>query len=393
MKLEVKNYKLTGADSYMKLAFILGAVGLIGCVIGYFVNSERFFHSYLTAFGFWTTLGLGALFFTMLHHLTGATWSVIIRRIPESLVAVLPYMAIFFIPVIFGLKELYHWSIPEVVANDHLLQAKSGYLNSIFFVIRTAAYFTVWIVLARFLLKYSSLQDSQDGQTMVEKLRKVSAPGMVFYALSVTYAGYDWFMSLDAHWYSTIFGVYIFGGGLLCALAFFSYFLIFLRKRDILSKEVSFEHYHDLGKLLFAFMIFWAYVAFSQYFLIWYANIPEETIWFSHRYGGGWKYFTWILIYGHFIIPFVVLISRGPKRNLKIMKIMAGWLLVMHWVDLYWITLPNLDHHHAMISWMDITAMLGIGGIFMGIFWKKFSKNPIVPVGDPRLDESIKFVN
>jgi len=224
-------------------------------------------------------------------------------------------------------------------------------------------------------------------------MKKVSAPGMVLFALTATYSGYDWFMSLDPHWYSTIFGVYIFAGGLLAALAFFTFFLTCLRRKDILANEVSFEHYHDLGKLVFAFLIFWAYVAFSQYFLIWYANIPEETIWYSHRYGGGWKYWTWLLVVGSFIIPFLIMIVRGSKRNLFMMRIMTGWILFMHWVDLYWITLPNHDHHHAMISWIDFAAMIGIGGIYLGLFWRKFSSNPIVPVNDPKLEKSIDFQN
>jgi hypothetical protein len=200
-------------------------------------------------------------------------------------------------------------------------------------------------------------------------------------------------MSQDPHWYSTIFGVYIFAGGLVSIMAFLTVISLNLRRRAILAESITEEHYHDLGKLMFAFMVFWAYVAFSQYFLIWYANIPEETVWFHHRYQGSWKYVTLLIAFGYFVIPFILLISRGTKRNLKFMRVMAIWLLFMHWVDLYWIVMPNFSKQSAMISWMDISAMVGIGGIFMWLFWRKFFAGALVPVNDPRLNSSAKFVN
>ncbi len=393
MKMDQKTYSLTDPGSFGKIALILGIIGLAGCAAGYFVDPGRFFHSYLTAFSFWTTLGLGALFFLMLHHLTGATWSIVIRRIPESLMSVLPYMALFFIPIIFGMKELYHWSHPEIVAGDHLLQGKASYLNARFFIIRAVAFFVVWFFLSRILYKNSINQDSGSDGNLTDKLRKISAPGMILFAFTVTYAAFDWLMSMDAHWYSTIFGVYIFAGGLVSALAFFSITVISLQKNKVLETEITSEHYHDLGKLTFAFMIFWAYVAFSQYFLIWYANIPEETIWFDHRYQGGWKYATLLIVFGYFVMPFIILISRGAKRNLTLMRIMAFWLLFMHWLDLYWIIMPNHEHYRAMISWIDIAAMMGVGGIYLWLFWRKFSSNPIVPVGDARLGNSVNTIS
>ncbi len=376
-----------------KLGLTAGIIGLAFSAIGIFADPGRFFHSYLVAFGFWTTISLGCLFFVMLHHLTGATWSVVVRRQAETVMSILPILAIFFVPVLFGMHDLYHWTHADAVAGDHLLHHKSPYLNVPFFLIRAAAYFGVWTMLALLLYKVSLKQDSGHSAAIGRRVKRISAPGMLLFAISVTYSSFDWYMSQDPHWYSTIFGAYIFSGGLVSALAFLAFSSLSLRKRKILSEIITEEHYHDLGKLTFAFMVFWAYIAFSQYFLIWYANIPEETIWFDNRYRGGWKYVSILIALGYFVLPFLLLMARGAKRKLGFLKIMAGWLLFMHWVDLYWIIMPVFSKEKAMLSWIDIAAMLGIGGIFMWIFWRRFFSNALVPVGDPRLESSIKFVN
>jgi hypothetical protein len=393
MKLDNRTFTLTDRGSFGKWALACGILGLILTVIGYFVNPARMFNSYLVSFGFWTTLGLGALFFVMLHHLTNATWSVVLRRLVETFMAVLPYMVIFVLPVLLNLNELYRWSRPEAVMQDHLLQHKAPYLNDWFFILRTGLYFAAWFIMARSLYRTSLAQDSGFDKKQVEKFRKISAPGMVLFALTITFAGFDWFMSQDPDWYSTIFGVYIFSGGLVSILAFITLSTLILRRRGVLSDSLTGEHYHDLGKLTFAFVVFWGYIAFSQYFLIWYANIPEETTWFHHRYQGGWESVSLLMVFGYFVVPFVALISRGPKRSRAVMAVIAAWLLVMHWVDLYWIIMPNYSSHQASISWMDFAAMLLVGGFYLWMFWRKFSSRPVVPVGDPRLEASINFVS
>jgi hypothetical protein len=302
-------------------------------------------------------------------------------------------MAILFIPILFGLHDLYHWSHEDVVLTDPVLLKKSAYLNPVFFTIRTVIYFTVWILLARGLYKTSLAQDAGHQAAHTVKMRKISAPGMVLFALSITFAAFDWLMSLDAHWYSTIFGVYIFGGSLLAILTFLVIFGNLLRKKDILTDTITVEHYHDLAKFLFAFIIFWGYIGFSQYFLIWYANIPEETIWYLHRWEGSWKFVTMTIVFGHFLVPFVFLMPRFVKRNLGILTFFAIWIVIMHWIDIFWIVVPSLHHHEAHFSWMDLAATLGIGGLFMWFFLQKFYKHPLVPVGDPRLDVSIHMKN
>jgi hypothetical protein len=359
--------------------------------VGYFTDRQQLFYSYLTAYAFWFTIAMGGFFFVMLHHLVNATWSVVLRRIAENLMISIPLMAILFIPILFGLKDLYHWSHPEIVAADALLQKKTPYLNVPFFIIRTAIYFSIWFLLTRLLYKASLEQDKSYSENQVRRFRKISAPGMILFAFTLSFAAFDWFMSLDAHWYSTIFGVYIFSGGLLSGLAFITLITIFLKTKGPFGEMVTTEHYHDLGKLLFAFTIFWAYICFSQYFLIWYANIPEETVWFSARWQGAWKYFSLTIIFGHFVIPFFVLITQPAKRNQKVLITTAILLLIVHWVDLYWIIMPNLLTTGASLSWLDLAAIIGIGGIFMWHFARRMKAQPLLPINDNRLKASVEI--
>ena len=393
MKTESQNFQLTGTAYFKKPALIIGIVGIVVTIAGYFINQAQFFFSYLTAYIFTLTIVLGALFFLMLHHLTGADWSIVLRRILEAVTMTMPLMAILFIPVLLGLHDLYHWSHQDAVASDPILLKKSPYLNTVFFIIRAVVYFTIWTLLARGLYKQSMAQDAGSDPEQKVKMRKISAPGMVLFALSITFASFDWLMSLDAHWYSTIFGVYIFGGSLLAILTFLVLFGLLLRKRGILADTITVEHYHDLGKFMFAFTIFWGYIGFSQYFLIWYANIPEETIWYLHRWEGSWKIITMIIVLGHFLLPFIFLMPRFVKRNLKLLRMAALWILVMHWIDIFWLVGPNLHHHGAVISWTDITATIGIIGLFLWFFLDKYYRHPLVAVNDPRLDVSIHMTN
>lgn len=397
MKLDSQTFRISEAGSFGSRALLIGALGLAASAGGYFVDSAQFFQSYLVAFVFWTLVGLGGLFLLLIHHLVDATWSVVLRRIFESISVTLPLMAFLFIPVAFGIHDLYHWSHAEVVAADPILQGKAAYLNVPFFIARTAFYFLIWFFLGRSLYKISLKQDKSPDAGQNRRLRQISAPGMVLFALTLTFAAFDWLMSLDPHWYSTIFGVYIYVGSLLSGLAFVILLSQYLRGQGVLADKITVEHYHDLAKLLFAFTVFWTYIAFSQYFLIWYGNIPEETAWFHERWVGSWKIVTMLLVFGHFVFPFLALIPRAAKRSLKWVKIMAVWMLLIHWVDLYWIIAPSVPGHGAEpgvhLSWMDLTTMLGVGGIFLWMFWSRFSSQPLTPVGDSKLDESFKFLN
>ena len=395
MKFDASTYRLTDPGKFGSTVLIIGIVGLALSALGMIVDWHRFYFSYLIAFVFWVSLGLGGLFFTMLHHLVGATWSIVVRRISESLMMTLPVMAIFFIPIIFGMHDLYHWMHPEAVAEDPALAAKAGYLNQPFFVIRTAGYFIIWSLLARGLYKASISEDGGYKESYSEKMKTISGGGMVIFALTVTFAGFDWLMSLEPHWYSTIYGVYYFSAGLLATIALMLTIGLRLRAKGVLDSVITEEHYHDLGKLMFAFTIFWGYIAFSQYLLIWYGNLPEETVWYLERWQGSWKAVSLVIIFGAFTFPFLILLFRGAKRNLAFMSGLAIWVMLMHWLDMYWLILPTYPEaeHGASFAWWDLTTMVGLGGIFLWAFWKRYSSKPLVPVQDPELQESIEFVN
>jgi len=393
MKFDSQTYLLSEATGHGNRLILAGIVVIVLSALGYFIDSAQFYFSYLVAYVFWVSVGLGALFFVMLQHLTGAVWSIVLRRLTESIMIALPFMFILFLPLAFGMHDLYHWSRSEVVQQDALISQKTGYLNIPFFLVRTAIYFASWFLIARKLFKTSIEQDQKPDGSQIAAMRKVSGPGMVVFALTTSFAAFDWLMSLDAHWFSTIFGLYFFAGGFLAALAGVTLIGILLAKRNILKDIITTEHYHDLGKLLFGFTIFWGYMAFSQYFLIWYANIPEETIWYAHRWEGSWKIFSLTLVFGHFLIPFLLLMARASKRNLTLLGLLTAWILIMHWIDLYWITMPVHHHHGIHLSWLDFTLLIGMGAVFLGIFWRYFSSNPLVPVGERDLDHSIQFSN
>ncbi|MFH1686237.1 MAG: hypothetical protein ABIE70_01790 [bacterium] len=382
-------YRLSNPGRLGTVALVVGILGLAGSIGAYFQDQSQFYFSWLIAFVFWTTIALGGLFFTMLHHLVAATWSVVLRRLAENLAGPLVLMAVFFTPVLFGMHDLFHWTHADAMAHDELLQGKSGYLNPTFFVIRGFGYFVVWIVLWLLLRRVSLGQDVAPSSRQTKRMITISAPGMILFGITITFAGFDWLMSLDPHWYSTIFGVYIFAGALVGVISFLILLSLALRRKGVLEGIVTSEHDHDLGKLLFAFTIFWGYMAFSQYFLIWYGNIPEETVWMLHRWEGSWKTVTLALVFGHFVLPFFALFPHATKRFRPAMLTIALWMLAMHWLDLYWIAMPILHHHGAHISWVDLTTMFGIGGIFIWWTWRMIAAQPVVPVGDPKLEASI----
>jgi hypothetical protein len=391
MKFDSQSYRITNPGSYGRIALIIGAAGLALSAVGYFTDPRQTMFSYLTAFMFFVSFALGGLFFTMLHHLVDAKWSMVIRRLSESLMATMPLMFLLFIPIALGIHELYEWSHADVVAKDALLQKKAAYLNTTFFLIRAAAYFAIWIFLGKKLYGLSLKQDTQVIEGFTHKARMISAPGIILFAFTITLASFDWLMSLDPHWYSTIFGAYIFAGAFLGTLCLFTLICLFQQSKGVLTNEIKTAHYHDIGKFTLGFVIFWAYMAYSQYFLIWYANIPEETIWFLHRWEGSWKTWSLVLVFGHFAIPFLLLVSRAAKRSGAVMAFGAIWLLVMRYVDLHWIVLPNLHHHGVHFTWIDVATFAGVGGMFFWYFWSRYSSQPVIPVNDPGLQTSINM--
>ncbi len=378
----------------------LPVIGIVLAVIGGGATAalagadlKQFYHSYLVAFLFFLSLGLGGLFFVLVQFATRSGWSVVVRRLAENLMATLPLSVFLFIPVALGAHDLFHWTHEDAVATDKLLQWKEPYLNIGFFYARAAAYLLIWTGLSLYFRARSTAQDRSGDHGITRHLQKVAPPGIALFALSLTFAAVDWIMTLDPHWYSTMFGVYYFAGSVVGMYALMSLMAVGLSKAGLLDGRVNVEHFHDLGKMLFAFTAFWTYIAFSQYFLIWYANIPEETLWFLHRWSGSWKYLTLTLGAGHFVIPFFFLLPRTIKRNTKTLSLAAVWMLTMHLLDIYWLVMPNLHKHGAHPSLLDLTCFLAVGGVFIAALGMLMRRAPLIPVKDPRLPESLSFEN
>lgn len=389
--MEIQKYKNTQKALYFQ---IIGIAVLAISLLGGMGHKKEFMFSFLTSSFFWLSIGLGALFFSFLHHLVNAKWSVVVRRFAEQTTKVIPWIGLIMLPVlIYGAKDLFPWADPHLAAHDHLIHKKHAYLNLPFFNIRALVYFLVWTGLAYALAKISIKHDETGKSSLMDKMKGLSAGGTLLFALTATFAAFDWIMSLDPHWYSTIFGVYVFAGSLVAIMAFLAIVTLYLHGQGYMKNMITEEHYQDLGKLLFAFTCFWAYIAFSQYVLIWYGNIPEETIWYAHRWEGSWKWVSLFLVAGHFIVPFVFLLPRPMKRNRKVLMGFSIWMLFMHLVDLAWLIYPNVYHHGYHFHWYDLTLMAGFGFFFVGRVLTNLSQASIYPVNDPLLQESIHSVS
>ncbi len=374
---------------------LVAVVGWAASAYGWAADGYNFYGSYLVNFMFWLTIGWGAAFFVAVQHITTAAWSVTVRRIMENVMITLPVMAFLFIPVAVGIPTLYEWAQPGYFDIEHNpnLQFKALFFSAPLYVARVVTYFFVWSALAVVLYQNSVAQDQGPSEEARRNLRWWSAPGVLVLTATVTMASVDWIMSLDPHWYSTIFGIYVFSGGALAFIALVTLVALALRKAGYLRETITIEHYHDLGKWMFALTVWWAYIAFSQYLLIWYADLPEETVFFKHRMEGTWIYLSALLLVGHFIVPFLALLSRAAKRNLAVLGLTAFWILVIHGMDLHWLILPSVHPHNFHIQWLDVTTFLATGGVFGLAFWRRFRRRAMVPAGDVRLPESLAHHN
>jgi hypothetical protein len=371
----------------------IAAVGVVLALLAGPGEGERLFASWLVAFVFFLTIALGCLYFVLIHTAMQGAWGVVVRRVGENAAATLPLFAVLFVPVVVGLPQLYSWARTEVVASDPLLQWKQPYLNEGFFLVRAGVYFVVWSAIALAFLRLSRRQDEAPDPGLAARLRRWSGPVLIPLALTHTFAAVDWLMSLDPHWYSTIFGVYSFSGSLVAGFAFLALAGAVLRRAGLLPGIVSAEHLHDLGKLLFAFTAFWAYIAFSQYLLIWYGNLPEETVWYRDRLEAGWRALSVVLALGHFVVPFFFLLPRAVKRNATALAAASIWMLLMHLLDVYWLVIPSVHGLGVSPTLVDLASILVSGGVFLGAFGWLLRRGPLVPVGDPRLAESLAFEN
>jgi hypothetical protein len=391
----IDNYQLETSrwSAGRNTLFFAALISVAACAAGYYLEPERFFRSYLVAFAFTAAIGLGSFFFVMVMYLSGSAASVTVRRIMENIMVTLPVGAILFLPLIFGLKYVYPWTNPNLVAASVSLHKKSAYLTENFFVLRTYGYFLLWSIWIFAIYRQSTKQDSQRSARQMNVIARWSAPGLLLAVLVGTLAAYDWLMSVQPTWYSTIFGLYYLAGGSLAFMSVVTLVCLGFRRAGILTNSINVEHYHDLGKWLFALTAFYTYIGVSQYLLIWYANLPEETSFYRARSQGTWLYLSLALPFLRFFIPFFVLLCRGAKRNLTIIGMVAAWSLLMEYIDIYWVVMPVHYPNGPQLHWLDFATLAATVSICGLQFWNRFRRHKMVPVGDLRLEQSLQFEN
>jgi hypothetical protein len=376
-------------DALRQRSLVIGVIGLVAAGAGALVSPSQFFHSYLLAFLFWLAAALGGLALTMLHHMSGGGWGVVLRRIFEASARTLPWMALFFVPLVFGLRDLYPWTDTAMVAGDHILKEKTLYLNVPFFLVRAVLYFAIWNGLAYVLTRWSAEQDRTGNPALASRMQSTSAVGLVLYVATMTFASIDWGMSLEPHWFSTMYGFLFVIGQALMGLAVAIVVARRLSTESPMSGVYNAGHFHDFGKLLFAFTMVWAYLSFSQFLIIWSANLPEEIPWYQHRLSHGWEYLGIALVAFHFAVPFIVLLSRRTKRNSTVLARMAMWLIVARFLDLFYLIGPEAYPKGLSFHWLDVAAVVGLGGIWVAIFASNLKGRPLLPVHDAGLADAL----
>lgn len=370
-----------------------GGIGAAVCGIGLVMNPAQFVRSFLPAYMWMLSVALGSLGLAMVHQVSGGAWGVVIRRILGAATRTLPLLTILFIPIALGLHALYPWADAAHVAGDPILQWKQPYLNVPFFLARAAIYFIAWNAIAFFLNKWSVEQDTTGDPGVSRRMQLLSAGGLLAYGLTITFAGFDWLMSLEPHWFSTIYGVLIMGGQALSAMAFSIIVLAWLVRRAPFNELITANHFHDLGNLMMGFTMLWTYFGFSQYLIIWAANIPEETEWYIHRTAGGWQFIALVLVIFHFAVPFLVLLHRAIKRNAAMVSRVAALILVMRFFDLYWLSAPAFAHGGGPhVHWLDIALPISLALIWLGYFVYQLRGRALLPLHDPEFREALKHV-
>jgi hypothetical protein len=365
-------------------------VGVVLTVVGFLMaGQERFFQAYLVAYTFVFGVVLGCMALLMVQHLSGGAWGLMIRRPLEAAVRTMPIMALLFLPIAFGVHDLYHWSHEDVVAQDAVLQGKAPYLNTTFFYIRQLVYFAIWLAIGRALTTWSAEQDRSANPALIRRFSILSGAGLVIYSLTVTFAMVDWTMSVNPHWFSTMWGpLYMVGQGL-SAMAFSIAVIIMLSQTEPLSRIVTSHHLHDLGKLLFAFLMLHAYLSFSQFLIIWSANLAEEIPHYLVRWDSGYQYVSMFMIVGHFAVPYALLLSRDLKRSFRRLRLIALWILFARVVDYYWHVAPEFHKEGLSLGILDFATPIALGGVFLALFAANLRKYSLLPVNDPGLAKAL----
>lgn len=368
-----------------RACFTAAGVGALALAAGFFLDRQRFYQSYLLGYLYILGPALGSLALFMLHNMTGGGWGFAIKRLLEAAMRTLPVLAALFVPIGFGIPSLYEWSHADVVAQDLILQHKAPYLNVPFFLARAALYFALWTGLALYLLKQVEKYDKKLSLKALRKLKGLSGLGIVLYVLTMTFASFDWAMSLEPHWFSTIYGVhFIVGQGLttLCLMILVASRLV---RHEPFDRWIAPSHFHDLGNLTMAFVMLWAYVSFSQFLIIWSGNLPEEIPWYLTRLGTGWQVLAVTLLLCHFVTPFVILLMRSTKRSPPALARVAAVLLLVRLLDYYWQIAPSFEHGHFHPHWLDLAAPFTLGALWLGLFLRNLRGRPLVSLQDAKL--------
>jgi hypothetical protein len=371
-------------------ALTVGVIGAVLCLIGLFISPFQFYRSYLWSYVLYTGIAVGCMAWLMLQYLSGGAWGVVIRRPAEAAARTLPLIALMFLPVLIGIPNLYQWSHADKVAADPILQHKHPYLNVPFFLIRAVFYLGGWNFLGWYLNRWSIREDREGGVVPHRKLTTIGGPGLIFWGFSVTFMAVDWVLSLDPHWFSTMFGLLIIAGQGLSSMAFLITVMVLLSYRRPMSEILTPRHLHDLGKFLLTMVMVWAYFSFSQFLIIWAGNLPEEIPWYLERLKGGWQYIGLGLVVGHFALPFALLLSRDLKRNFKLLAFIAVFILFMRYLDVFWLVAPDFRKGAFGFNWMDLAAPIGLGGIWLAYFLFQLEKLPLMPVNEPHLEEALQ---
>jgi hypothetical protein len=384
-------------SSLGKKSLAIGAVGALLLGAGYFMNHQQFFRSYLIGYMLWLAVACGSLALLVLHHMTRGAWGLVIRRILEAASRTLPLLALLALPIFFGMSELYSWARPGALS-DPILQKKAWYLTENRFFLRMLVYYGLFTLLAYRLSALSKKQDETGDPQLFHRMQRISAPSILLYAIVASFLGIDFLMTLDPHWFSSIYGLYFVISQALAALTFTVLVVTWLGKRPPMDRVIEPRHLHDYGKLMFAFVMVWAYFSFSQFLIIWSGNLPEEITFFLSRLSGGWRVITLAVILFHFVLPFLLLLSRDLKRNAKTLAPIAAWLFAMRWLDFYWQAAPaftsaTAEHggHGAGFHphWLDLVAPIAIGGIWLWWFARQLASRTLLPVNDPYMSEAL----
>jgi hypothetical protein len=379
--------------SLSRLGIIIFVVGTVLSLLAFFVDQERAIFNYLVTYMMIVSIGLGSLFLIGLEYIAGADWSTPIRRVPEFFAMLLPVLFVLVIPLLVFNHDLFHWAHKEAIAEDKILQGKAPYLNVTFFVVRTFVFIGLWSLFYWMITRNSRRQDETKDQTLTKKNIRLGAIFIPVFALSITFTAIDFMMSLEPHWFSTIYGVYYFAGTAVAALAAITIAVIKLKEKGYFNPWMTDDHLFSLGALMFAFINFWAYIAFSQFMLIWYADLPEETMWYLVRWNGGWMFFSILLMIVHFLVPYFALLTQPSKMNPKRLKFIAVWLLFAHLLDIFWLVMPNMGSmkNGYVFSWIDLVFPIAGTGLVILVFAFAAKKANLIPIGDPKLKRGIDF--